>query len=99
MLCAVWFACAGMGLAQAAAPAAPQPGTPPTRSQFHEPAALDFSDHTGFTQIFDLSLIHIYVDGAIVTTCTCDIWSCGMVKSSGVADLVAFVEKDVIWLA
>jgi hypothetical protein len=53
MLCAVWFACAGMGLAQAAAPAAPQPGTPPTRSQFHEPAALDFSDHTGFTQIFD----------------------------------------------
>jgi hypothetical protein len=40
-------------LAQAAAPAAPQPGNPPTRSQFHEPAALDFSDHTGFTQIFD----------------------------------------------
>jgi hypothetical protein len=36
-----------------AAPAAPQPGNPPTRSQFHEPAALDFSDHTGFTQIFD----------------------------------------------
>jgi hypothetical protein len=39
-------------LAQAA-PAAPQPGNPPTRSQFHEPAALDFTDHTGFTQIFD----------------------------------------------
>jgi hypothetical protein len=39
--------------AQPAAPAAPQPGNPPTRSQFHEPAALDFSDHTGFTQIFD----------------------------------------------
>jgi len=43
---------AASALAQAA-PAAPQPGNPPTRSQFHEPAALDFSDHTGFTQIFD----------------------------------------------
>ena len=42
---------AGAALAQA--PAAPQPGTPPVRSQFHEPAAMDFSDHTGFTQIFD----------------------------------------------
>jgi hypothetical protein len=39
--------------ALAQAPAAPQPGTPPVRSQFHEPAAMDFSDHTGFTQIFD----------------------------------------------
>src|ERR1035438_5019645 len=35
------------------APAAPQPGTPPTRSQFHEPSPMDFNDHTGFTQIFD----------------------------------------------
>jgi hypothetical protein len=34
-------------------PAAPQPGTPPVRSQFHEPSPMDFNDHTGFTQIFD----------------------------------------------
>jgi hypothetical protein len=34
-------------------PAAPQPGPPPLRSQFHEPAAMDFNDHTGYTQIFD----------------------------------------------
>jgi len=34
-------------------PAAPQPGTPPARSQFHEPSPMDFNDHTGFTQIFD----------------------------------------------
>jgi hypothetical protein len=40
-----------MVFAQAAAP--PQPGTPPVRSQFHEPSAMDFNDHTGFTQIFD----------------------------------------------
>jgi hypothetical protein len=40
-------------MAVAQAPAAPQPGTPPVRSQFHEPAGMDFSDHTGFTQIFD----------------------------------------------
>jgi hypothetical protein len=49
----MWVAGAAMALAQAAAPAAPQPGPAPTRSQFHEPAAMDFSDHTGFTQIFD----------------------------------------------
>jgi hypothetical protein len=40
-------------LALAQAPAAPQPGPPPTRSQFHEPAAMDFNDHTGYMQIFD----------------------------------------------
>src|ERR1022692_4833097 len=39
------------------------------------------------------------VAGSTVTTCTCDIWSCGMLKSCGVADLEAFEEKDVIWLA
>jgi hypothetical protein len=52
-IAAVWVAGGVMGLAQAAAPASPQPGPAPTRSQFHEPVALDFSDHTGFTQIFD----------------------------------------------
>ena len=54
--------CAGLAMLSAmattpavpqAAPAAPQPGNPPTRSQFHEPAPFDFNDHTGFTQIFD----------------------------------------------
>ncbi len=44
-------ASAGMALAQA--PAAPQPGPAPMHSQFHEPAAMDFNDHTGYTQIFD----------------------------------------------
>lgn len=44
---------AGIGTAFAQAPAAPQSGTPPVRSQFHEPAAMDFNDHTGYTQIFD----------------------------------------------
>jgi hypothetical protein len=39
--------------ALAQAPAAPQPGLPPTHSQFHEPAPADFNDHTGFIQIFD----------------------------------------------
>ena len=47
----LWVVCTTMAVAQA--PAAPQPGTPPVRSQFHEPAGMDFSDHTGFTQIFD----------------------------------------------
>ena len=46
-------ACAATAMGQAPAPAAPQPGPPPVRSQFHEPAAMDFNDHTGFTQIFD----------------------------------------------
>jgi len=40
-------------LVSAQTPAAPQPGPAPARSQFHEPAALNFDDHTGFTQIFD----------------------------------------------
>lgn len=40
-------------LAVGQAPAAPQPGAPPVRSQFHEPPPADFSDHTGFTQLFD----------------------------------------------
>ena len=44
-------ASAGCLLAQA--PAAPQPGPAPARSQFHEPAAMNFDDHTGYTQIFD----------------------------------------------
>jgi hypothetical protein len=47
----LWVASAGLLLAQA--PAASQPGPPPVRSQFHEPAAMDFNDHTGYTQIFD----------------------------------------------
>ena len=47
----VCAACGAMTVAQA--PAAPQPGPAPVRTQFHEPAAMDFSDHTGFTQIFD----------------------------------------------
>ena len=47
----LWVASARVLLAQA--PAAPQPGPPPVRSQFHEPAAMDFNDHTGYTQIFD----------------------------------------------
>src|SRR5664280_3868606 len=47
----LWVASAGILAAQA--PAAPQPGPPPVRSQFHEPAAMDFNDHTGYTQIFD----------------------------------------------
>ena len=50
--CAI-LAAAGASMAFAQAPAAPQPGNPPVRSQFHEPAAMDFNDHTGFTQIFD----------------------------------------------
>jgi hypothetical protein len=50
-LCAILAATSAMALAQA--PAAPQPGNPPTRSQFHEPAAMDFNDHAGFMQIFD----------------------------------------------
>jgi len=53
-LCAatvLWAAYTVTAFAQA--PAAPQPGTPPVRSQFHEPAAMDFNDHTGFAQIFD----------------------------------------------
>jgi hypothetical protein len=52
--CIAGFACAvctAAAVAQTAA--APQPGVAPVRSQFHEPAAMDFSDHTGFTQIFD----------------------------------------------
>jgi hypothetical protein len=44
---------AGTAAAFAQAPAAPQPGTSPVRSQFHEPAAVDFNDHLGYTQIFD----------------------------------------------
>jgi hypothetical protein len=55
-LCAglsILAAASAIAVAQAAAPAAPQPGNPPTRSSFHEPIAMDFSDHTGFTQIFD----------------------------------------------
>jgi hypothetical protein len=47
----LWLATAGLLSAQA--PAAPQPGAAPARSQFHEPAALNFDDHTGYTQIFD----------------------------------------------
>jgi len=47
------FLAASAAMALAQAPAAPQAGTPPVRSQFHEPAAMDFSDHTGFAQIFD----------------------------------------------
>jgi len=50
--CLLLTSVAGMAGAQAV-PAAPQPGPAPARSQFHEPAAMDFSDHTGFTQIFD----------------------------------------------
>jgi len=44
---------AGTSLMFAQTPAAPQSGPAPARSQFHEPAALNFDDHTGFTQIFD----------------------------------------------
>lgn len=44
---------AGASLLSAQTPAAPQPGPAPARSQFHEPAAMNFDDHTGFTQIFD----------------------------------------------
>jgi hypothetical protein len=44
---------ASAALAFAQTSAAPQPGPPPVRSQFHEPAPMDFNDHTGFTQIFD----------------------------------------------
>jgi Domain of Unknown Function (DUF1080) len=48
------------------APAAPQPGVAPVRSQFHEPAALDFNDHAGYTQIFDgLSLAEWEGDPAV----------------------------------
>ncbi len=47
----LWLAGASLVLAQT--PAAPQPGPAPARSQFHEPAAMNFDDHTGFTQIFD----------------------------------------------
>jgi hypothetical protein len=47
----VWAGLAAAGFAQA--PAAPQPGTPSAHSQFHEPAPMDFNDHTGYTQIFD----------------------------------------------
>ena len=47
------FILAGTSLMSAQAPAAPQPGPAPARSQFHEPAALNFDDHTGYTQIFD----------------------------------------------
>jgi Domain of Unknown Function (DUF1080) len=47
----VWAGFAAASFAQA--PAAPQPGTPSAHSQFHEPAAMDFNDHTGYTQIFD----------------------------------------------
>src|ERR1017187_1478916 len=43
--------------------------------------------------------VRLSVTGSTVTTCTCDIWSCGMIKSCGVADLEAFEENDVIWLA
>ena len=43
----------GASLLWAQTPAAPQPGPAPARSQFHEPGALNFDDHTGFTQIFD----------------------------------------------
>jgi len=39
--------------AAAQAPSSPQPGTQAVRSQFHEPGAMDFGDHAGFTQIFD----------------------------------------------
>src|SRR5271163_677674 len=35
----------------------------------------------------------------MVTTCTCDIWSCGMVKSCGVADFEVREEYEVISLA
>jgi hypothetical protein len=48
---AILWTAAAVTFAQA--PAAPQPGTPPVRSQFHEPSPMDFNDHTGFTQIFD----------------------------------------------
>jgi len=52
---------ASAALAFAQAPAAPQApaasqapaAPPPARSQFHEPVAMDFNDHTGFIQLFD----------------------------------------------
>ena len=47
----IWAISASLVAAQA--PAAPQPGTPPLHSQFHEPAPADFNDHTGFAQLFD----------------------------------------------
>jgi hypothetical protein len=37
----------------AQAPAAPQPGPAPAHSQFHEPEAASFDDHTGFQSLFD----------------------------------------------
>jgi len=54
-LCAVCsiLCIAGAGFLLAQTPAAPQPGPAPARSQFHEPAAMNFDDHTGYTQIFD----------------------------------------------
>src|ERR1035437_4836335 len=48
---AILWTAAAVGFGQA--PSAPQPGTPPVRTQFHEPAPIDFNDHAGFTQIFD----------------------------------------------
>jgi hypothetical protein len=51
-ICSLLFL-ASASFISAQTPAAPQPGPAPARSQFHEPAALNFDDHTGFTQIFD----------------------------------------------
>jgi len=52
LVCSLLFLAVGC-VVLAQTPAAPQPGPAPARSQFHEPAALNFDDHTGFTQIFD----------------------------------------------
>jgi hypothetical protein len=41
------------GTSRSQAPAAPQPGPPPVRSQFHEPDPASFDDHTGFQSLFD----------------------------------------------
>src|ERR1700742_1322906 len=43
--------------------------------------------------------VRVKVVGWTVTTCTCDIWSCGIVKSCGVVAFEAFDEKDVISFA
>ena len=40
--------------------------------------------------------MRVRVVGPTVTTCTCDIWSCGIVNSCGVADAEAFAENEVM---
>jgi len=85
---ALFLASSAITLAQA--PAAPQPGPPPVRSQFHEPAPADFSDHTGFTQIFDgLSLADWEGDPSV--------WHVENGAIVGVSDKDHFVANAYIW--